>query len=280
MQRTTDRAILLVGHGNMGRAVTDGWRQAGIALDRISIVTRGDSRTKLTHLEPEPRVIVLATKPSQFAEVAPELSRLANAQCTVVSLLAGMEIATLRHHLPHSGAIIRAMPNIAARIRRSSTLVFAASDTSRNDRDDVEALLAAIGTVDWLEDERQMHVATALAGSGPAFFLTFQQNLAEAARVRGLPGDLASRLSASVFAATAEMAARDEGSAAALCVQIASPGGTTQAGLNVLAPLLSRLADQTIGAAADRSLEIAAALAATPPECVRPSDASSESINR
>jgi pyrroline-5-carboxylate reductase len=172
----------------------------------------------------------------------------------VLSILAGVELATLRARFPAAGAVVRIMPNLAAAIGRSPIAL-------AGDRDEkVTALMEPLGTPEWLPED-QFDLVTALAGSGPAFVYRFIDALAAGAAALGMDPGQAQRLALATVEGASLLAAASPHGPGELARRVASPGGTTQAGLDVLDAnaALTRLVEATLKAAADRSAEMARA---------------------
>src|SRR5690606_27628266 len=177
----------------------------------------------------------------------------------LVSILAGKRIADLRARAPGVGAILRAMPNLPASIGRGATAVVAESALSPRRREIADALLGAVGSVEWLEDERLIDAATALSGSGPAYVFHLVEAMAAAGAAAGLPADLAMRLARATVEGAGELLAQSPLTAETLRSNVTSPGGTTAAALEVLMRPKSGLTDlmtEAIAAARRRAEEL------------------------
>ena len=140
-----------VGCGNMGGAVLDGWRLAEIELGPVTVIRPSGkpvegTRTvaSLAEAAAPPKLVVLGFKPQKLDEVAPELRQRLTAKTTVVSILAGVEVASLRQRFPGVRAIVRAIPNLPVAIRRGVTGLFS-DDADDALREEIGALFAALG---------------------------------------------------------------------------------------------------------------------------------------
>jgi pyrroline-5-carboxylate reductase len=152
------------------------------------------------------------------------------------------------------------MPNLPAAIGKGATAIYGeALDASLRAR--AEALVAPLGLVEWIDREGLFDAVTALSGSGPAFVFRFIEAMAEGGAALGLPRAQADRLALATVEGAALLAAGAKDDAAMLAERVASPGGTTREGLNVLDAdrALKRLVAATLAAAARRSAEMAAA---------------------
>jgi len=259
-------SLLLIGCGNMGGAMLHGWLAAGLAPGRFTVVdpvlAEVPDGVTLHRELPEGHfdAILLSVKPQLLGDVAPALARLAGPDSTVLSILAGVELASLAARLPETGGLVRIMPNLAAAIGRSPIALFAQGLDAAG-RDAVTDLMQPLGTPEWLADEGQFDLVTALAGSGPAFVYRFIDALASGAAALGLPAEQARKLALATVEGAALLAAASPHSPGELARRVASPGGTTQAGLDVLDAdeALAVLVKATLQAASDRSAEMALA---------------------
>jgi pyrroline-5-carboxylate reductase len=256
--------VWLIGCGNMGRAMLLRWIAAGMDPQRVTVITRGavdlPEGVRHTNVVPEedsPGILVLAVKPQQLDVVAPRLAHLRPA--LLVSILAGVEVAALAARMP-ADAIVRAMPNLPVAIGKGVTALFAGA-IDPGARAVAEELATPLGLVEWIDDEAQFDAVTALAGCGPGFVFRFADALAKAGAALGLPADQAARLALATLEGSASMAAASDDTPATLADRVASPGGSTRKGLDVLdqGGALVALMTETLAASARRNAEMAAA---------------------
>ncbi len=259
-----DGPLWLIGCGNMGGAMLRGWIADGMAPERVTVITRSPATlppgVRNLHAVPageRPETLILAVKPQQLDVVAPGLADLRPA--LLVSILAGVEEAALARRIP-ADHIVRAMPNLPVAIGKGVTTLFTTSQDPAA-RAVAEALARPLGLVEWIEAEPQFDAVTALAGCGPGFVFRFIDALAQAGAALGLPADQAARLALATVEGSALMAAAADVSPAVLADRVASPGGSTREGLNVLDHdhALVRLLEATLTASAARNAEMAAA---------------------
>lgn len=252
-------SLWLIGCGNMGGAMLRGWIAEGAAPASITVVDPYDPAvpegvTVLAEMpEGAPDVLVLAIKPQQL-DALPRLSA-----GLLISILAGVEEATLAARFD-AGAVVRAMPNLPVSIGKGVVALHGASlDTEAYAC--AERLMAPFGLVEWIDREPLFDAVTALSGSGPGFVYRFIEALAEAGTALGLPADQAQRFAIATVEGAAALADGAGESPAVLANRVASPAGTTRAGLDVLdhEDALKRLVQETLSAAANRSAELAAA---------------------
>jgi pyrroline-5-carboxylate reductase len=267
-----DGALVLLGAGNMGGAMLQGWLNRAIPPARIVVVDPAPppaiAQTISEHgiaLNPDldrverVEVLVLAVKPQNFDEVLPALAGLKSYRPLVVSIAAGRTIAGIEHHFGEHAAVIRAMPNVPAAIGRGITAMAANPHVSAKQLDLARVLLGAIGEVVTVEDEGLMDAVTAVSGSGPAYVFYLAECLAEAGIAAGLPEELATRLARATVAGAGELMQTTGRPAADLRQSVTSPKGTTYEALAVLMaddglkPLLAK----AVAAAARRSRELA-----------------------
>ncbi|TVV76867.1 pyrroline-5-carboxylate reductase [Sphingomonas solaris] len=264
----TDGPLWLIGAGNMGGAMLRGWIGAGRDPATIVVIDPAvqglpDGVTVLAAPPPDgavPAVVVLAVKPQLLDSVAPGLAPMLAAETTLVSILAGVEIASLRRRFPRPAGVVRAMPNLPAAIGRGVTALYG-ERLDTGGRTLAETLVAPLGLVEWIDREDLFDAVTALSGCGPAFLFRFVEAMADAGAALGLPADQAARLALATVEGSAIMAAAAGEPAAVLADRVASPGGSTREGMNVLdaGDTLKALLRATLAASAARNAELAAA---------------------
>jgi pyrroline-5-carboxylate reductase len=237
-------SLALVGAGKMGSALLGGWLAAGVEPARIAVYELSPSPALLALAEEKgfalngPRTpaeaVVLAVKPQALGATAAGIASLFGRDSFLLSILAGKTVRNLATRLPVS-AILRAMPNTPAAIGRGVTGVFANDATSADQRAKAQFLLSGVGAVEWVERESLIDAVTAISGSGPAYVFHLVEALAQAGAQLGLPADLALRLARATVEGSGELLHREpELSAETLRRNVTSPGGTTQAALDVL----------------------------------------------
>ena len=254
-----------VGCGNMGGAILDGWRTGGLDLGPVTVIRPSGKAvegarvvTSVAEAGPAPKLVVLAFKPQKLDEIAPELRQHLSAKTVVVSLLAGVEVASLRQRFPGVGAIARAMPNLPVAVRRGVTGLYSA-DADGQTQTELNNVFSALGFAMWMADEQKLAALGSVAGAGPAYVARFVAALAKAGMKRGLSEQIASTLALETVFGTAWMAVTNKESMESVAKRVASPNGTTEAGLRVLDHdhVLDQLVALTIDAAARRGAELA-----------------------
>ena len=255
----------LVGCGNMGQAMVKGWRSAGVDLSS-AVAIRPSGRlvegvktvSSLKDAGPAPKMVVLGFKPQKLDEIAPDLLPWLTSKTIVVSLLAGVEAASLKERFPRS-VIVRATPNLPVEVRRGVVALYS-DDPSEQVRKPLSDAFAALGFAMWTESEAALGAIGAVAGAGPAYVARFIAALANAGVEQGLPESLAATVALETVLGTGWMAASNGEAMDALARRVASPNGTTEAGLSVLDrdDALKALVAKTIDAARRRGAELAA----------------------
>lgn len=178
-------------------------------------------------------VVFLAVKPQQMAEVLGELRGQVNARHLVVSIAAGVRLELLARHLGAGPRLVRVMPNTPCLVGQSASGYALGPGTTPADARLVEQLLTAVGTAHAV-DEKLLDAVTGLSGSGPAFVYVLIEALADGGVRMGLPREVALALAAQTVRGSAEMVLATGEHPAVLKDRVASPGGTTIAGLKAL----------------------------------------------
>jgi pyrroline-5-carboxylate reductase len=258
--------IWLVGAGNMGGAMLRGWLGAGVDPATITVIRPSGTPIAGVRVltapptgEAPPAVLVLAMKPQKLDDAVPALAGATDAGTLIVSVLAGVEIASLARRLPRHRAIVRIMPNTPVSIGKGVALLHA-SDAAVKPQ--AEALAAPLGLTEWIDDELLFGAATSLSGCGPAFVFRLIDAMAKAAEAQGVPAGQAARLALATVEGAALLAAGSDETPAVLADRVASPGGSTRAGLDVIdgGAALDTLMARVLAASARRDAEMAAAL--------------------
>jgi pyrroline-5-carboxylate reductase len=250
-----------VGCGNMGGAMVAGWRSANIDLTGVTAIRPSGTpvegvRTvsRLADAGDPPALAILGFKPQQLDDVAPELARFMSSKTVVVSILAGAETDSLRARFPRARAIVRAMPNLPVSVRRGVVSLYS-PDADEALRRQLSQLFMVLGFAPWTASDAELDGI----GAGPAYVARFIDALAKAGAGRGLNPGVARTVALETVLGTAWMAAATQETMDAIARRVASPNGTTEAGLAVLDRdrVLDQLISVTIEAAARRNAELA-----------------------
>jgi pyrroline-5-carboxylate reductase len=261
--------LLLVGCGRMGSAMLAGWRERGLAasyaVDPAPDAARnaGGDLTVVNDLAEipagfAPAAVVLAVKPQTAAEALPPYARFAGS-AVFLSIMAGRTIGGIQALLGGLAAIVRAMPNTPAAVRQGVTVATPSQSVTAEQRALCGDLLRAIGLVEWVEQEALLDPVTAVSGSGPAYVFLLAELMEQAAIEQGISPALARVLARQTVAGSGALLAASSESAAELRKAVTSPGGTTQAALEVLMASdgMPKAFSKAIAAATRRSRELA-----------------------
>ena len=236
--------VAFIGGGNMADALVGGLLQKGFRAQdlRVAEISQGQ-RERLANkygvacfgtVQEAVRaedVVVFAVKPQQLREAASG-SGLERNRNLVISIAAGVRLASLSRWLGGHTRMVRAMPNTPALIGEGiAGLCPLSPEVGERDRRDAETILGAVGATVWIEHEAQMDAVTAVSGSGPAYVYYFIEALQEAAGRLGLPPEVARRLALHTFTGAARLAAGSAEPVPVLRERVTSRGGTTEAAL-------------------------------------------------
>lgn len=261
--------LCMIGCGNMGTALLNGWRKALpqhgfqpqvtiVKPTRNGLPEGSDIRylSDLSAIKGETfDVIIWAVKPQVLPEVLGQWQGVGGLH---LSVIAGRKLEYFRAALGDV-AVIRTVPNTPSTVGMGMTALFAHATTTVEQRQLAELLLKAVGKTVWLDSEEQMDAFTGLAGSGPAYIFYLLECLREAGLAVGLPEGVAKEAALQTVAGAAQLALNGE-APAELRRKVTSPNGTTAAGLNVLMDAktgLEPLVKATVTAATKRSKELA-----------------------
>lgn len=255
--------LLVVGGGRMGEALVGGLLAAGWATDAVTIVEpdpdrRNEVAEHFDGLEVVAEPIdaagaVVAVKPQHVPGVCRSLGALGVPR--IVSIAAGVRLATMEAEVPGTVAVVRAMPNTPALVGLGAAAIAGGSVASEDDLIWAEGILASVGTVARVA-EAQLDAVTGLSGSGPAYVFLVAEAMVDAGVLVGLSRDVATDLTIQTLRGAAALLATGE-PPAALRASVTSPGGTTAAGLQVLesAAVRAAFADAVV-AATERSRQL------------------------
>ena len=255
-----------VGCGNMAGAMVNGWRSAGVDLSAATVIRPSGTpvqgvRTVTEFLQAGdfPAMVLLGFKPQQLYDIAPELARYITPDTIIVSILAGVEAASLRARFGNSRAIVRAMPNLPVAVRRGVIGLFS-EDADDQIKQALGELFSTLGFAMWMADEARLSALGSVAGAGPAYVARFIAALAKAGEGRGLSPQIAQTIAQETVLGTAWLASTTRESMADIARRVASPNGTTEAGLAIMDRdnVLDELVAVTIEAAERRGAELAA----------------------
>ncbi|MEM9178737.1 MAG: pyrroline-5-carboxylate reductase [Pseudomonadota bacterium] len=234
--------LSLIGAGRMGSALAGGWLNAGLA-GQIDIVEPHPSATvqawadagkiRLNDTARDADILVVAVKPQMFGALAADIATRVGAETQVLSVMAGVSLATLEAKLGTS-RVARAMPNTPGLVGKGVTILCTRPDTRAETIATLQDLLTPLGAVEGPIDEAQLPAATAISGCGPAYGFLLAEVMAAAGAKHGLDPDFAMRLARKTVEGAGALMEDAEEDAATLRQNVTSPNGVTQAALEVL----------------------------------------------
>lgn len=268
--------VAFIGAGNMATALIQGLIADGVAesniwaadaspeqlkkLKKITNINITEDNKKAVALAD---IVVLAVKPQVMAEVLiPLQETLVSRHCALISIAAGISIDSLEQWAGKEQALIRCMPNTPALVQAGASALYANAATNTEQKKLAEAVLAAVGSVCWLKQEKELDAVTALSGSGPAYFFLLMEAMQEAGVKLGLSPENAQALCLQTAFGAAKLALASDVDVAQLRQRVTSPGGTTEAALKQFeTDNFKQLVDRALTKAAERSEELAKILA-------------------
>ncbi|AAP28076.1 MULTISPECIES: pyrroline-5-carboxylate reductase ProI [Bacillus] len=240
--------ISFLGAGSIAEAIIGGLLHANVVKGEQITVSNRSNETRLqelhqkygvkgTHNKKElltdTNILFLAMKPKDIAEALIPFKEYIHHNVLIISLLAGVSTHSIKNLLQKDVPIIRAMPNTSAAILKSATAISPSKHATAEHIQTAIALFKTIGLVSVVEEE-DMHAVTALSGSGPAYIYYVVEAMEAAAKKIGLKEDVAKSLILQTMIGAAEMLKASEKHPSILRKEITSPGGTTEAGIEVL----------------------------------------------
>ncbi|MCV2893223.1 pyrroline-5-carboxylate reductase [Lentibacter sp. XHP0401] len=262
-----NKGLVLLGCGKMGSAMLEGWIKGGLPATSVNVIDpkpsdwlQGTGVHINSKLPEAPAIVLVAVKPQMMGAALPTLQAMGGGPTLFISVAAGTPIKHFEAVLGSDTPIIRAMPNTPAAVAQGITAIVGNKRSTTAHLDAAEALLEAIGAVVRLKSESQIDAVTGVSGSGPAYVFHLIECLAAAGEGQGLGPELAMQLAKATVAGAGALAMQAEETPSQLRVNVTSPNGTTQAGLDVLMDSekgLPPLIRHTVAAATHRSKELA-----------------------
>jgi pyrroline-5-carboxylate reductase len=258
------RGLVMLGCGKMGSAMLEGWLKGGLRAGAVHVIDpnpsdwlHGTGVAINGNLPDTPAVLMIAVKPQMMTEALPQVEGF-GASTLILTVAAGTPIKAYEAVFGQGSRVIRAMPNTPAAVGKAITAIVGNAHVTPEDLDLADAMLAAIGQVVRLASESQIDAVTGISGSGPAYVFYMIDTLAAAARAEGLPADMAMQLAKATVAGAGVLAEQSDETPEQLRINVTSPNGTTQAGLEVLMGEngLASLMRRTVAAATHRSREL------------------------
>jgi len=266
----SSKIVAFIGGGNMAQALIGGLLAEGTPATTINVAEPVTELRELLAVRGvnvfasaldaaiDADVIVLAVKPQIIQTVLHELAPHI-AKKLVISIAAGVTVATLSKGLGGHSRIVRAMPNTPALVQTGATGLFASATVAQDDRNSATNILSAAGLVLWVEDESLMHAVTAVSGSGPAYFFYLMEAMIKAGVAQGLDEKTAKALTLQTALGAAQMAIISGDNPTKLRTNVTSPNGTTAAAIEHLeAQQVSQHIVDALAAAGQRSVALSA----------------------
>lgn len=240
--------ISFIGAGSMAEAIVEGIVTEHVIESNRVYVSNKRNKVRLRELERKynvigttdkrevienSTVIVLATKPNDVENALLDIKPFINENQLIVSVIAGISTSLIRSIIGKKVPVIRTMPNTSASIGYSATAIAKGEYATESDLKIVQHLFNAIGTVS-VVDEEQMHIVTAISGSGPAYIYYLVEAMEQIAKEEGLDEETAKQLITQTIIGAGKMLTKSNESAKTLRENVTSPNGTTAAGIQIL----------------------------------------------
>lgn len=265
-------SLTIIGCGNMGTALASGVLSTKIVQpEQLIVIDHSEQKREQMVFEfgckafasltektvSESDTVILAVKPQGFSALATSLAPLLQADQLLISIMAGIDLKTLREKLGGHRHVVRAMPNLPAKISQGMSVLIATSEVSRDKKEMASDIFRSIGEAFYVEKEDLIDAATAVSGSGPGFVFALIEGFLAGASKLGFTDDQAKLLVAQTFQGSVRHWHQETSSAAELKTQVASRGGTTEAGLKILDEAqISLTVEQAITSAYKRAKEL------------------------
>lgn len=232
--------ISFIGYGNMAKAIAVGlvkdpaFQLKASApsltneIDNFGIQTCSDNLSILKSAE----VLILAVKPHQIKNILTEIEGHLQPETIIVSVAAGLTLDWF-HDNGVVSPTVRAMPNIASAVGKGATPLMANTKVTNKQKQMVERIFNTTGITTWVNSDKEFNAYTALSGSGPAYVYLFIEAMVDAAVTLGIELDEAKKFALQTAAGAIELAVDSELDLPALRRQVTSPGGTTEAAIDV-----------------------------------------------
>ncbi len=263
--------IAIIGGGNMGVTYARAFVRSNIvSTDHILIVEKHDEKRAVLKQEgialltddikadiSNYDIIILAVKPQDFMTMSVQLKAYLKPDQLILSIMAGITIATIAHHLGGHQKIARAMPNTPAQLGFGISAFAIAPEAGQESISIIDTLLETTGKSIFMNDETLIDAVTAMSGSGPAYFYYFIKHMVEAGKQLGLEEHVASLLAKQTMLGAFQMMVNSKDSLDQMIAMVASKGGTTEAALNMFEHLgIGKGIQEAVKAAESRAKEL------------------------
>ncbi len=229
--------VLIRGLVHSGRVKKSDILASDVNLERLAAVEKAYGiRTTSSNAElvKKASIVILAVKPQNVDPLLEELAGSSHEHHVFVSIVAGVTTERLAEKMHHQSGVIRVMPNAPASVQAGITALCPGRNVSPEDLGRAEAIFGCIGKTVILQNEALMDVVTGLSGSGPAYVFMFIESLSDAGVQLGISRKEASLLAAQTVYGAAKMLLETGKHPSELKDIVATPGGTTFAGLKML----------------------------------------------
>lgn len=270
---TTTRSIAFIGAGNMTQSIVGGMVAGGYPADQILVSNPSvgkleqlaerlnvQTSTDNAKVASAADVIVLAVKPQLMQQVCTDLQATVTglANKLIVTIAAGVRFEKYHQYLGANVKVVRVMPNTPSLVGAGVSGLVAETSVSQADRDFIEQAFASVGLTQWVQDEDELDILGAVAGSGPAYFFEFMASLQAAAEALGYDRDKARAIVQQTALGAATMAQQSSLELAELRAQVTSKGGSTAKGVEVyLQADIKDISERAVRAAVLRNQEMA-----------------------
>lgn len=263
--------VAIIGVGNLGSVLAKSLLEHGFSHEKVLLICRASVKAQsaadalglqcvtdvsiLSKLQ-DNDLLILCVKPQDAREACETIRPLLSGETVVLSVMAGVSCATLRTWLGHS-KVARAMPNLGAQVKQSATAFFIPDNFLDWQTDTIHRVIASCGRGWQVDREELIDVATAVAGSGPAYLCWLAEQVEVIAQENGMPTRDAHELVLQTLKGAVSYLEHDGSSFAELRSRVTSPNGTTAAALAVLREAgAAEIFQDAVRAALARSLEL------------------------
>ena len=268
--RNIQKNIAFIGAGNMASSIIAGLYADAYPVEHIyasapsetdlarvseqfNISTSTDNKTTAAKGD----IVVLAVKPQIMQEVCEDIREVLSSDTLLISVAAGISCASLSQWLGQGLAIVRCMSNTATQVLQGASGLFANKHVSKQQKEEAQSVLAAVGTTCWLAEEKLIDVVTAVAGSGPAYFFLFIEAMIDAAVVQGMDRSMAEVFAIQTAFGAAKLAKESDIDLVELRQRVTSPKGTTERAIHSFENnKLREIVAEAMDACRDRAQEL------------------------
>lgn len=250
-----NKHIAIIGYGNMGHAIARGLlNKKKVKRSQLHISNSSDGNVTAVM---KSQVIILCVKPQIMSRVITDIADIRHIDKLFISIAAGISIKSIEKYLGSKTKIIRAMPNLCARVGESMSCWIKNKQVSLHDTNIVKAILESFGRQLEMTDENELNKVTAISGSGPAYFFYFIEAFIEASRSLGLDYEISKLLVMQTLKGSLLSLFQTDTNVEELRKQVTSKGGTTESAMNVLVKhKFKTIFSEAIHAAYNRSIEL------------------------